>query len=205
MSIQKNPDNNGIMHTIQSAYRLLLNAMSFPGSIVSLQKQAKSINYISKSHSCILLLGLMLLDAEVSFCILSKQSDHVSAMLKQLTYSRAVLLDEADYIFILEDISDGDIHQAFTKSKNGSLLSPHQSSTLIMHVPSISAGGNLQLTGPGIEHSRSIGIEGAKKWLPLRKKKNVEYPLGIDLILLDSLHDMVCLPRTTQIQLDQEL
>jgi alpha-D-ribose 1-methylphosphonate 5-triphosphate synthase subunit PhnH len=205
MNVQKSPDSNGILHTIQSAYRLLLNAMSFPGSIVSLQKQTQSINYISKSHSCVLLIGLMLLDAEVSFCILSKQPEHISAMLKQLTYSRVVSLEEADYVFILDDASNGDIQQAFTKSKNGSLLSPHQSSTLIMRVPSISAEGNLQLTGPGIEHMRSIGIEGAKKWLPLREKKNVEYPLGIDLIILDSLHDMVCLPRTTQIKLAQEL
>jgi alpha-D-ribose 1-methylphosphonate 5-triphosphate synthase subunit PhnH len=205
MIIQKKPDGNEILHHIQSAYRLILNAMSCPGSIFDLQMQAQSIKHISKIHSCVLLLGLMFLDAEVSFCMVTKQDEYVSGILNQLTYARAVSLSDADYIFILEDAETEEIEDAFMKAKTGTLINPHQSATLLMSVPLICPEGDLVLSGPGIEITRSIGIEGIKKYLSWREKKNIEYPLGIDLIVLDSMNKMACLPRTTQVKLAQEL
>ena len=56
------------------------------------------------------------------------------------------------------------------------------------------------LTGPGIKKENYMQVKIKGDWLGEREKKNIEYPLGIDMILLDEESNVMCLPRTTQIK-----
>lgn len=55
------------------------------------------------------------------------------------------------------------------------------------------------LTGPGIETERALVVEAVGDWVAARNDRGHEYPLGIDLILVDGAGGVVALPRTTRI------
>jgi alpha-D-ribose 1-methylphosphonate 5-triphosphate synthase subunit PhnH len=61
----------------------------------------------------------------------------------------------------------------------------------------ISEGGSLQLSGPGVEPGAALDIAPGGSWLAARAERNREYPLGVDMILADSAGRIVALPRTT--------
>ncbi len=200
-SISKNDE---LSHIIQKTYRLTLDGWSHPGKIISLAEQVNAINFISDFHPFALLIGLMLLDAEASFYISSSDNPSFSKLINQITYARQVQINEADFIFILNDASQDQIQEAFRKAKSGTFLNPHQSATMMMEVASLKIKGGMTLSGPGIDKTCSFGVDGAEVWIPLRKEKNQEFPLGIDMMIFDHSNQLVCLPRTTQIELVQE-
>lgn len=84
--------------------------------------------------------------------------------------------------------------------KNGSLASPDHSATLIIAIDSLGTGHNaLQLTGPGIAATSVLQLQGLdQSWLDLRVKQ-LSFPLGIDMILVDSVN-LAAIPRTTQLE-----
>ncbi len=61
----------------------------------------------------------------------------------------------------------------------------------------------LNLAGPGIKDSRTLYLYGIKEqFITQLQVCNMEFPLGIDLILYDGDGRLCCIPRTTQIRLE---
>jgi len=86
----------------------------------------------------------------------------------------------------------------FDRFRQGTDVAPETSTTLILQLPSLTGGPDLRLTGPGIETQAMI----APKALPaalLELRSRARFPEGVDLILAAG-PDLVCLPRTTQIE-----
>ena len=116
--------NLDVVHDIQTVYRKLVTATSRPGTLVVLEREAKTLDVQMECLSSTILLALTVLDPEVTFKIISKEEEIVSRMINQLTYSKAVDLSEADFIFILHNASDEQIKEALNKAKVGNLLNP---------------------------------------------------------------------------------
>ncbi len=60
------------------------------------------------------------------------------------------------------------------------------------------------LQGPGIETAENAQIAASELWMIDRAEANKEYPLGVDMILIDRHRNLMCLPRTTMIH-DREV
>ena len=75
--------------------------------------------------------------------------------------------------------------EAIAQARPGTLVDPHLGATIVVEARSLSEDGCLLLSGPGIESSArlSVGMEGG--WVAARAAKNVEFPLGVDLIFVD--------------------
>lgn len=63
----------------------------------------------------------------------------------------------------------------------------------------ISNDKELILKGPGIKDKNYIKVDISGNWVEKRELKNIEYPLGVDTIIIDKNSNLICLPRTTQI------
>ena len=188
-----------LVHDIQSVYRKVLNSMARPGVIEILEEQKKIDIEVSCNKGTFLVM-LMLLDGEVSFNIVSEKSEEITSLISQMTYSKQKNLEEADYIFVLEDASERNLAEVYKLAKIGTLVVPHKSATIIAEVDYINNDDDLELSGPGIKDKKSLSISGNNKWIKERELKNKEYPLGVDAIYIDKEYKVVSLPRTTKIK-----
>ncbi|MFY0782629.1 phosphonate C-P lyase system protein PhnH [Peribacillus simplex] len=192
--------NLDVVHDIQTVYRKLVTATSRPGTLVVLEREAKTLDVQMECLSSTILLALTVLDPEVTFKVIAKEGEAVSRMINQLTYSKPVDLPEADFIFILHDASDEQMKEALNKAKVGNLLNPHESAMIILEVPDVTKGDSMILSGPGIQEESFISLPNVSVWLGARNEKNIEFPLGIDMYFVDQQDRLIALPRTTQIK-----
>ena len=82
----------------------------------------------------------------------------------------------------------------------GSDLYPDRSTTLVLHVASLSAGALLRLTGPGIEEATQIRVAGlCADFVAQRAENRKKYPRGVDCILVAG-KQALCLPRSTIVE-----
>lgn len=192
--------NLDVVHDIQTVYRKLVTATSRPGTLVVLDREARTLDVQMECLSSTILLARTVLDPEVSFKVISKAEEAVSRMINQLTYSRPVDLPEADFIFILHDASEEQMKEALNKAKVGNLLNPHESAMIILEVPDVTKGDSMILSGPGIQDESFLSLPNVSAWLAARNEKNMEFPLGIDMYFVDQQDRLIALPRTTQIR-----
>jgi len=186
-----------LVHDVAESYRKIVDAFSRPGEIMSIGKYAEKNDIDSSFHDSTILLVYMFLDAEVNYKLIEKESDDSSDLISKLTYSNEAKLDSADYIFISLYAQEKDKIEALMKSKVGSLKNPHETATLIFEVESFDKGNCYEISGPGILKKNKIYVDLFENWDVLRNKKTEEFPLGIDIILVDKCHNIMVIPRTT--------
>ena len=189
-----------IIHDVQKAYRKVLDCMARPGRIRNISEEASGGWLSDKCYPSTFLLALMLLDGEVGFNIVSNYKDEVSKLINRITYSRIISVDKSDYIFILSDTKASDCESAFASAAIGDPVDPQKSATLIIETEGLFEAGSLMLRGPGIKDMTNAGIYGYTGWIKKRSEKNARFPLGIDIILTDMSGSIMCLPRTTALE-----
>lgn len=82
--------------------------------------------------------------------------------------------------------------------RNGTLLDPELGATLVLTVDALGQGRGLDLRGPGIATTTTLGVGDLDPaWIALRHRLD-DAPRGIDLVLVDRTR-CACLPRTTRI------
>ncbi|UFT99314.1 phosphonate C-P lyase system protein PhnH [Radiobacillus kanasensis] len=193
-----------IVHDLQSVYRKMVDSTSRPGLISDLREEVAFVEDEDKNGctASLLLAALTLFDQEVSFKVFSAQADTVSKTINQLTYAKPTKTEQADYLLILQDAEMGSLEEAIAHAKPGTLKNPHTSATIIVEAEAVTSGEYLLLKGPGIQTTESAYLDVKENWLKSRQEKNKEYPLGIDLMFIDQHHQLLSLPRTTQITRD---
>jgi len=188
-----------MVHDIQTAYRKLLICMSKPGNIESIAEESEKIHIDIKFFNSTLVLMFMLLDSEVSFKIVSQDEVEISKFVRQLTYSKSKNMEEADFIFILDNADKDMLGEVLTDAKAGNLINPHKSATVIVETNKISDEEKFLLKGPGIKDENHINLQLDENWLEKLYKKNIEFPMGLDIIFTDKNSNITCLPRTTKV------
>ncbi len=176
--------------TQQKIFRKLLHCFSFPGEIVSLKE------YIGTDS---ILVGILatILDQSVTW---SDDDNLVMQSDRLLLQSPLDSAKNAQYI--VKNASHTSLENL--EINLGDLSNPETSATLILLGESISKGDlKLSLTGPGIANRNNIFLQGFDPdWFILRNQWNRNFPLGVDLILVDT-EQVLALPRTTRISRSQ--
>lgn len=188
-----------IVHNTQRAYRKVLDSMSRPGNINNLKDECESITFDIDINKGILLLMIMLLDREVSYCIESENRETYIKDINQLTYSKNTKAEKADFLFVLQDSLKRKVYETLEKTKIGTLIDPQKSTTIIYEVENFYSNKQFKLLGPGINGEKEISIDISDELLIIREIKNIEYPLGVDFIFIDKNYNLICIPRTTSI------
>lgn len=191
--------NLDLVHDLQDIYRKILKTMSRPGKIENIAAVGQKVNIKIAAGKELTALLLTLLDAEVSFCFAAQADQGAAEKINQLTYALQAQPDQADYIVVSRNANNQELLQALAVAKTGSLLNPHASATVIVEVQRLSNEQQLCLSGPGIKEWAILSVDTDYDWLAAREQKVAEFPLGIDMILVDVQGNIACLPRTTRI------
>jgi alpha-D-ribose 1-methylphosphonate 5-triphosphate synthase subunit PhnH len=167
----------------QHIFRQLMRAFSYPGRIETLAT--------SGAHALTLTLAA-LIDRGSS---LADPQNLLDDLTRQRLQTPLTVAERAHFV-----VADGTRPPAFTPAL-GSLESPEHGATIVLTVVALGAGTDCRLEGPGIAGSQSLAVTGLEpSWLEQRRSWNSAFPLGVDIILLDTIH-AVALPRTTRITL----
>ena len=185
------------VHDLQKAFRKILSAAASPGEIVDLEAEARLIDLEIPVGKGLALVALTLLDAETTFHVWPKEPAARTRTISHMTYSRGAEPSEADYVLVADPSCAA---AAIASAKAGTLVDPHLGATIVVQVATLSEKGGLALSGPGIESMKRLGIEPRPDWIAAREARNVEYPLGVDLVLVDEASRLAFLPRTTTIR-----
>jgi alpha-D-ribose 1-methylphosphonate 5-triphosphate synthase subunit PhnH len=184
----------------QRHFRTVLDSMSRPGKInrfapVPLTPPPS----LSKAAAYV---GFALLNADASFHAASLGND-AGDYLRVNTASNPIEIDRADFIYV--DGAATGTEALIEQAKIGIPTYPETGATAVIQVSSIgksSATGGLQLTleGPGVETREIVFVTGLRaELLAMLKAKNVEFPLGVDAIIVSADDCILCLPRTTKV------
>lgn len=103
-------------------------------------------------------------------------------------------IGDADYVFFGDMVSSEPLRSV----KLGSDLHPEHAATLIVRAQ-LTQGETLELSGPGIEHSRLLQIGGLPGGFWQLRRSLIRYPMGFDLLLVDG-DCLVGIPRSTCVE-----
>jgi len=184
------------VHGVQRAYRHILHATAFPGTVVDLGLEAAGVDVATALNPALLLVALVLLDAEVRFHLRSPDAAADTALVARLTGSRPGGPAEAGFVLVARG---GGACEAIAAATVGTFLDPHLGATVVLETGHLAEVGPVRLEGPGIRGSRSLSTELEPGWVAERARRNHEFPLGLDLYLVDRAARLVALPRTTRI------
>jgi len=169
----------------QQVFRGLMEVMSRPG---------KSINLAELAGNAMPARALLatLLDAEVTFCDHNGLLDESDWPLLQ---AKKATVEHANYILCRGE------NEVDFEPMLGALSSPEHSATLVLVVENLSEGSShLTFSGPGVNGEISVKVAGLNRdWLNQREQWISSFPLGVDLLLVDSSRVMA-IPRTTKIE-----
>lgn len=181
----------------QENFRVLMDCIARPGKILTLESDINPPQQLNKGAA---LVAFALLNGDVTF-FNAIGGPEVHDYIRLNTVAVPASADIADFLFIAGTNSVHHIQSANT----GDVLYPETASTIVIQVDRILEGKGkdltMELTGPGIETTTIIGIDGIDPGvIHCRKEKCSEFPLGIDLVITDAFDNIICLPRTTLIQ-----
>ena len=182
----------------QRLFRKILTATSFPGRVVDLGPEAAKIETGSAVNNALLGCAIALLDAEATFCTWPRGAQEHERLISQLTYGRVAGPESAEFQFVLA--GSGTVNDALGGAFIGTLEEPHRGATLFLEVDELREEGTLRVEGPGVKDCARIGVEGlGAGWVELRAERCSEYPLGLDLYLVDGAGRLVGIPRTARL------
>ncbi len=204
-----------------ATFRRLLDSLARPGKINQLDYPAflgePPVYFSAAANENVLInlfaLGAMLtlLDREVSAGIIAEggwldQRTPAFNWLSLRSGAKAAEPEEANFVLVCEGDSGG----LMARLARGTLLEPENSATVLYCVERLEhdlsrpaawlTGLTLELAGPGIADLRELRVAGLEPpELELIRNSRRQYPLGVDVYLIDAEGQCVGLPRTTRI------
>jgi alpha-D-ribose 1-methylphosphonate 5-triphosphate synthase subunit PhnH len=187
------------VHDSQSIFRSLLSAHAFPGTLRDISTETERIDPGIGVDPCLAALALALIDGEVSFSWLGDGA--AAETVAKLCSSEPRSAREADFVFAASGIAS--LFEALRVAKEGDLVDPQRGATIIALADRLVAGGGLEARGPGIADSARFAVEfkdaSPEEWIAERARRNVEFPLGVDLIFVDRDGGLIAFPRSTKL------
>lgn len=182
------PGFNDPVTEAQSCFRLVLQAMSHPGSIIPL-KQTVAAPPLSPATASVL---LTLVDADVSLWL----DDSLAPSWDWLAFHAGVIRagGTGDAAFLCATSLP-----PLAQLNAGSDADPEAGATVILQVPSLEGGPKRTIYGPGLEAPATIAPQGLPADFVTQWRRNHEaFPRGVDLLLCAD--NAVCaLPRSLRI------
>lgn len=177
----------------QAAFRLILEAMSNPGSIKRLMLATEAPEGVGSAAGAVL---LTLADMDTPVWLSPSLAGGDLSIWLRFHCNSPLTSDPSAAAFALAICDDTllDLNQF----NLGDAKYPDRATTLILVLPSLIGGAPVRLQGPGIENEVTIAPCGlpADFW-SARTEVNSKFQFGIDLMLCAG-DEIICLPRTTR-------
>ncbi|WP_322046104.1 phosphonate C-P lyase system protein PhnH [Paraburkholderia sp. J67] len=194
------------VHDTQAVFRILLNALSRPGTIDTIETPLPAAEVATRPatdgtpRAGLAAFAALLALADYATPIWLAQPD--AALAAALRFHADAPLAAAP-----RDAAFAYVHATATLPPldafaNGSAESPEQSATVFVRVDSLTDGAPLTLSGPGIETTQTFAPTGlpARFWQE-RAALAPLFPCGIDFYFVCGAQ-IVGLPRTTRVEMN---
>jgi len=180
----------------QSVFRLVLDAMARPGRVKTLNDQAPSVP--APLDDATFALALTLLDFETPVWL--DEMLRVPGVTESLRFHCGCPIIDQPEAAAFALIGDAVRMPAFSDFAQGTAEYPDRSTTLVIQTDDLTDDQGWTLTGPGIEHSATLGVVGlSPKFREHWFKNRAGSPKGVDLIFTHERR-LACLPRTTSLE-----
>ncbi len=200
------------VHDLQKAYRTILGCAAEPGSVADASMIIEKLDVDCPVNKAFLLIGLVLLDAETSCSIVPDSHGDALSFFSHMTYTKKAPPEEASFLFLPDDGSiDADTLAALVlHARRGTLVDPHLGATIVLETSRLSwdkSDGTPAtpwiLTGPGLRGNAALNLpadDGGRTHAVMEARTEAcsEYPLGVDLILVDRQGWLAYIPRSIQ-------
>lgn len=177
----------------QQAFRLILKALSEPGSLVTLAN-CPQWEALSPAATGVL---LTLADGETPLYLTpALHNENLHASLRFHTGAPLVQRHAAAHFAVFDhQLTDADL----AALPCGDEVSPETGATVLVQIAGLAQGDPLRLRGPGIKNHRDIAprLPGAIKDYLLHRPQR--FPLGLDFILACQ-NQLLAIPRTTHVE-----
>ena len=189
----KLPGFQDAVHDAQQSFRRILEALSQPGTMQTITAEIVPPQSLMPASAVIC---LTLFDLEVTVWLQSSLDGDAYHWLLFHTGCHFVSHPGEAHFALINDSKQcpnlADFHQ-------GTAEYPEASTTVLIQVPSLTAGNTVQLHGPGINEQVQISPQVPAHFWPQWQQNVAAYPLGVDVVLICN-RQLLGLPRTTQIQ-----
>jgi alpha-D-ribose 1-methylphosphonate 5-triphosphate synthase subunit PhnH len=190
----KNP-----VHDAQTTFRNLLEALANPGNQHQITALVEAPVWLNPACAAAC---LTLFDLETQVWLQPTLEAEVKNWL--LFHSGCGFTDEpqkADFAII----NNCHLMPSLSAFNQGTDEEPEASTTLLIQIENLKAGVPVNLSGPGIEKTRSLTVHGLSSafWEDLTNNIH-NYPLGVDIFLFTT-NTVVGLPRTTRANRNESL
>jgi alpha-D-ribose 1-methylphosphonate 5-triphosphate synthase subunit PhnH len=191
------------VHDTQRTFRVLLDAMARPGQIHQLPVAVPG----APGNGWLAAALLTLLDHEVALAVEpldgsdGEAATALARFVRQRTNAKLGPADAANFVVAAWSALDPDLPR---RLRVGSPAYPDDSATLLLLVDGFDAldhSVQLDLTGPGISDVRTLALGGVPAAFFDALADIVDYPCGLDLLLVDAAGRVAALPRSTRITL----
>jgi alpha-D-ribose 1-methylphosphonate 5-triphosphate synthase subunit PhnH len=183
------------VHSAQAAFRAVLDAMSRPGTVQSIDANVASPQPLSPAMAAV---ALTLCDQDTSVWLDAalRASQDIAAWLRFHCGTRIV--DDASAASFAFAAASRAL-PAFENFNLGNADYPDRSTTLVLRVDSFTTGQALMLEGPGIKSRQAFRADPLPDDFAVRLRQNRElFPRGVDLILA-SATEIAALPRSVRL------
>ncbi|WP_332650043.1 phosphonate C-P lyase system protein PhnH [Lysinibacillus sp. 54212] len=182
-------------HFTQQTFRTLMDCFARPGK----KEAVQPLHTVDGLYPETLSVLMTLLDGEVSFQTVGEE-ERLQRELRAWTGAKVNEFGAAEFIIVPAQAKSEQVLEALAVAKIGDLIDPQQSATFVMEVAQAQRKTVYKLTGPGIQHQEVMEIALSSDIVQLRAKRNREFPLGVDLILIDEAGKVLAIPRTTMMK-----
>jgi alpha-D-ribose 1-methylphosphonate 5-triphosphate synthase subunit PhnH len=176
----------------QAVFRRLLDAMARPGTVAPLEAPPAPSPLAPAAGA----IALTLCDADTQLWLCpALREPAVVGWLRFHTGCRIVEVpEEAAFAFAADPSA-----LPPDRLSTGSDEFPDRSATAVLQVAQLGAGDPLHLTGPGIETTTTLRVEGLPAgFIAWRGRNHVAYPRGVDVVLVAGA-EIAALPRSTTV------
>ena len=182
------------VHDSQSTFRTLLDALARPGRIMHIDVA------LAAQVTATPVAALAALYALCDFATPVWLAEDNPALASALRFHTGAPLAHTPAQATFAWVANADALPPLDQFALGEQETPEYSATLLIQVDSLSSGTKLRLSGPGIEHTETLALQGlpAGFWRQ-RAELAPLFPCGVDLYLVcgDAL---VGIPRTTRVE-----
>ena len=188
------------VHESQHVFTVLLNSLSNPGTIYSVDQ-----TIWERTDGCAVPL-LALLGHETPFCVSGENNEELTAIIKHVTTARPSSLKDARYIAIPNSITSED----FAEISTGTDLRPDSAAQISVYclgrfsttASSTTGGTSVRLSGPGVNGESELTFEHIDSVvLASLLTRKFAFPRGHDFWFCNNEGQVVAIPRSTTVTL----
>lgn len=170
----------------QSMFRTILETMSNPGRVCSIEEQAEKMY---GEYKVCLAIAMTLLDNETTFYT---EEESLAEEISLLTLAKKVEKEEADFLFLM---GESQVDSCIPQAKTGTLENPQKSCTCIV-VTDQEPNTTLTIYGPGVKDRMELLVSDlVKHTLDKRDEQYYEYPEGVDFLFVTKQGRILGIPR----------